>query len=92
MNVAQTAASQKVLSASAVAGFATELYREGKLWPVVKFMLTSAGWIGAGIVLAKIIQTIALPEAEVAEMLAGFTTWSAQTVIDAITLMNTPQH
>ena len=56
------------------------LYDEGLLWTLLKWLLTAGVWWVIGLVIAKIIQIVFIPESEVAELLASFTTWAIQTV------------
>ena len=56
------------------------LYHEGLLWTIMKFLLKVGVWTLLTKVLAKIIQIVFLPEAEIALLLASFTTWAAQLV------------
>jgi hypothetical protein len=69
---------------AAVFTFLGVLYAQNLLWSVVRIALTSAGWWVAFRVVAKIIEVVLLPEAEAVDLLASFTIWSAQTVIDGV--------
>ena len=56
------------------------LYHEGLLWTLLKEMLTLAGWSAVTWALAKIIEVLLIPEAEAADLLAGFAVWGVQAV------------
>ena len=61
-------------------GVITVFYEENLLWKIFKKMMKRFIWLAVGWALAKIIEIIFLPEAEVAELLANFTIWGVQTV------------
>ena len=61
-------------------GVLTVLFKEGLLWTIFKMALQAGIWMILGVGIAKVIQVLFLPETEVAELLASFTTWAIQTV------------
>ena len=61
-------------------GVITVLYKEGLLWTLFKWVLSTGVWWLIGKAIAKIIQIVFIPESEVAELLASFTVWAIQTV------------
>ena len=61
-------------------GVISILYKEGLLWTLFKWVLSTGVWWLIGTAIAKIIQIVFIPESEVAELLASFTTWAIQTV------------
>lgn len=61
--------------------FLGALYNHGMLWPVVRFLLTAAGWWVAFKVVAKILEWVFAPEAEIVELIASTVVWVAQTVL-----------
>ena len=61
-------------------GVISVLYKEGLLWTIFKMALKAGIWWIIAKAIAKIIQVVFLPETEVAELLASFTTWAIQTV------------
>ena len=79
-------------TATSLLGVIGVLYQEGLLWTIFKMsLLKEAGWYTAAWALAKIIQVVLVPETEVAELLANFAVWSAQTVeagLDVATACN----
>ena len=58
----------------------TVLYKEGMLWTLFKWALNAGIWWTITKVIAKILEVIFLPEAEVVELLASFTKWAVQLV------------
>lgn len=56
------------------------LYSQDLLWTIMKSLLELGIWTLLTKVLAKVIQVIFLPEAEIALLLASFTTWAVQLV------------
>ena len=54
------------------------LYNQGLLWPIIRMLLTSAGWYALFWVLRKVIAI--LTGLEAAAILAGFIVWSAQLI------------
>jgi hypothetical protein len=75
-------------TAGTIAGLATGIlsaaWTAGLLWKLVKFVLTQAGWWVLFRLLAHIIETIFLPELEVAQLLASFLVWAGGVVNTAI--------
>ncbi len=85
-SIATIAASPRNITAiaGAVAGILTVVYAKGLLWKVLKFLLQALGWWVLFRVIAKVIETVVIPEAEIVELLASFTVWAIQTVNSAL--------
>lgn len=66
--------------AGAVAGVLAAVYAAGLFWKLLKFCLQQLGWWALFRVIAKVIETIVIPEAEIVELLASFAVWTVQTV------------
>lgn len=62
--------------------FLAGIYQAGLLWQLMKILLTNLGWTAVFRVLAKVIALVLLTEAEAADLLASFTIWCINTVID----------
>lgn len=68
-----------IADAGLVAQLFGALYAENLLWPVVKFLAPQVGWFGFARLVAKVIETVLAPEAELLDLMASMTVWSAQT-------------
>jgi hypothetical protein len=80
--------------ASLSLGIFAAAWKAGILWTLIRFLLTTAGWLGIGKVLEKVFEYILAPEVEAAPMLAGFTVWIAQVVeaVDSYIEASTSEH
>lgn len=74
----QALQNNKTISATAGLGVIGILYEEGLLWDAFKMAMSAVGWWGAALALKKIIEFVFLPEAEAAEVLAGFAIWATR--------------
>lgn len=74
----QALQNNKTITATAGLGVVGILYEEGLLWDAFKMAMAAVGWWGAALALKKIIEFVFLPEAEAAEVLAGFAIWATQ--------------
>lgn len=72
----------KTITATAAIGLIGVIYRQGLMWTIIKFVLTSCGWFALFWVLKKVIAIATGLEA--AAILAGFIVWAAQLTILAL--------
>jgi len=70
----------QTVSVMLAVSFCTTLYDQGLLWPMVKIMMKSAGWYLATKMVAKVIEVVFAPEAEIVDLAASMLIWGAQTV------------
>jgi hypothetical protein len=73
---ALTSLAGKSITATAAISFMGVVYKQGLMWTLIKFILTSAGWYALFWVLRKVIAIVTGLEA--ASILAGFIVWAAQ--------------
>ena len=83
--LASTSVASRVLAGVSIFSV---LYHEGFLWGVIKFFLKLGGWYLVTKVLAKVIQTVFLPEGEAALLLASFTVWAIQLTKSSLDLQS----
>lgn len=76
---ALTSLAGKTITATAAISFMGVIYKQGLMWTIIKFILTSAGWYALFWVLRKVIAIVTGLEA--AAILAGFIVWAAQLTI-----------
>ena len=73
---ALTSVTGKTITATAAIGIMGVIYKQGLMWTIIKFVLTSAGWYALFWILRKVIAIVTGLEA--AALLAGFIVWAAQ--------------
>ncbi|CAD0005667.1 LamG domain-containing protein [Flavobacterium salmonis] len=76
---ALTSLTGKAITATSAIGLMGIIYRQGLMWTIIKFVLTSAGWYALFWILRKVIAIVTGLEA--AAILAGFIVWASQLTI-----------